>query len=291
MREDEAFDLDPRAVATSFHAAAARYDEVAVLQREVGARLLERLDLIRLTPQTVLDIGCGTGQVTRGLMERYRKARVLGLDLAPGMLLRARKRAPWLRTLHVVCADAASLPLASGSCDLVFSNFTLQWCRDLDRVFAEARRVLRPGGLFLFSTLGPDTLRELREAWAHADGYNHVNAFTDMHDVGDALLRARFADPVMDVERFTLTYADVYALMRELKVLGAHNVSRGRAPGLTGRWRLQAMVAAYERQRRDGVLPATYEVVYGHAWTPTQELATPHGDGVATFPLARLRRR
>ena len=282
---------DAHLVRAAFDAAAARYDDCAVLQREVGTRLLERLDLVKLVPARVLDLGCGTGLHTRALLDRYPQALVCGADLAPAMCARTRARSGWFRRLRAVCADAARLPFADDSLDLVWSNFTLQWCGAPDAVFAEVRRVLRPGGLFLFTTLGPDTLRELRAAWATVDDRPHVNDFTDMHDVGDALVRARLADPVLDVERFTLTYPDVLALMRELKAIGAHNVLDTRARGLTGRGRLAAMSAAYERERRDGVLPASYEVVYGHAWAPAQKLSVDGPGGVATFPLSGLRRR
>jgi malonyl-CoA O-methyltransferase len=142
----------------------------------------------------------------------------------------------------------------------------------------------------MFSTLGPDTLIELRRSWSAVDGFNHVNAFVDMHDIGDALLRARLTDPVMDAERITLTYQDVFGLMRDLKTLGAHNVSHGRARGLTGKGRLGAMKAAYEGFRRDGVLPATYEVVYGHAWAPEASQLRQRDDSAGVFPLNRLRR-
>ncbi|MDX1656163.1 MAG: malonyl-ACP O-methyltransferase BioC [Candidatus Competibacteraceae bacterium] len=290
MTVDDPFQLDKALIRASFDRAAPHYDRVAVLQREVGRRLLERLELIRLEPQRILDAGCGTGTITAGLLRRYRKAQVVALDLALAMLPRARHHAPWLHRPALVCGDAEALPLADGSCDMVFSNLTFQWCADLDRLFGEIRRVLRPGGLLMFSTLGPDTLTELRQSWAAADGYNHVNAFIDMHDVGDALLRAGLCDPVMDAERLTLTYHQVNDLMRDLKVLGAHNVSQGRPHGLTGRGRLRAMSRAYERFRdKDGKLPASYEVVYGHAWGPA--LSHTRADGVAAFPVSRLRRR
>lgn len=268
MSDDNPYVLSKAQLRASFERAAPVYDQVAVLQREVGARLLERLALVHLVPQVVLDVGAGTGNSTQGLARQYRKAQLIALDLAVAMLRQVRRRSPWLRGWQLVCGDVERLPLADASCDLVFSNLTLQWCQDLDSAFAEMRRVLRPGGLLLFSSLGPDTLKELRASWAAADGRTHVNAFMDMHDVGDALLRARFAEPVMDMETLTLTYADARGLMRDLKTLGAHNVTAGRAHGLTGKGRLNAMLAAYEGLRRDGVLPATYEVVYGHAWVP-----------------------
>ncbi len=264
---------DKASARRSFERAADRYDEAAVLQREVATRLLERLDLVRLSPQRILDLGSGTGYCIDGLLARYRKAEVVALDIALPMLRHARRRGRWLRRPRCVCADAERLPFADDSFDLVFSNLMMQWCVDLDATFAELRRVIRPGGLLLFSSFGPDTLKELRAAWGEVDGYAHVNTFLDMHDVGDALLRARFADPVMDVERLTLTYRDVRKLMRELKQIGAHNVTAGRPRGLTGRHRLQRLVEAYERFRHDGLLPATYEIVNGHAWVSEKHLA------------------
>ncbi len=264
---------DKASARRSFERAADRYDEAAVLQREVATRLLERLDLVRLSPQRILDLGSGTGYCIDGLLARYRKAEVVALDIALPMLRHARRRGRWLRRPRCVCADAERLPFADDSFDLVFSNLMMQWCVDLDATFAELRRVIRPGGLLLFSSFGPDTLKELRAAWGEVDGYAHVNTFLDMHDVGDALLRARFADPVMDVERLILTYRDVRKLMRELKQIGAHNVTAGRPRGLTGRHRLQRLVEAYERFRHDGLLPATYEIVNGHAWVSEKHLA------------------
>lgn len=291
MDKERPFRLDKRRVQESFDRAAAGYDEAAVLQREVGNRMLERLEWVRLKPETVLDVGCGTGVSTAALIKKYPKARVIGLDLAPAMLAIARRRAPWLRKPHCLCADAEALPLADASCDLLFSNLTLQWCEDPHRAFREFQRVLRPGGLLMFSTFGPDTLIELRQSWAAADRYNHVNAFFDMHDIGDALLRVGLVDPVVDMERFTLTYRDVGALMQDLKVLGAHNVTSGRSRGLTGKGRLRIVRDTYERFRYDGLLPATYEVVYGHGWAPERALSHPRDDGAAVFPLSRLRSR
>jgi len=260
--------LHKRSLRDAFDRAAERYDEVAVLQREVGERIMERLQLVRISPQTILDVGAGTGVFSQALSRRYAKSRVLALDIAPRMLLRARRRKGWFSRQGFICGDADCLPIASASVDLIFSNFTLQWCGELDRAFAEFRRVLKPGGLLMFSTLGPDTLKELRQSWQAVDGRPHVHQFIDMHDVGDALLRAGLSDPVMDVENFTLAYDDAMQLMRELKIIGAHNAAIDRPPGLTGKGSLKKMLSAYEELRRDGVLPATYEVVYGHAWGP-----------------------
>ncbi len=259
----------------SFASAASGYDMAAVLQREVGQRLLQRLELMKIRPRRILDLGSGTGQCIPDLLVRYKKAEVVALDIALPMLGQARKRKHWLRKPRCVCGDAENLPLAEASFDLVFSNLMLQWCVDLDAVFHELQRVLRPGGLLLFTSFGPDTLRELRESWQQVDGYSHVNAFQDMHDVGDALVRTRFADPVMDVERLTVTYPDVWKLMRELKQIGAHNVTAGRPRGLTGKTRMRRLVAAYERHRSNGVLPASYEIVNGHAWSTSDECGIP----------------
>jgi malonyl-CoA O-methyltransferase len=259
---DDRFQLDRRAVRQSFDRAAGGYDALAVLQREVGSRLAERLNLIAFTPASILDAGAGTGQGARDLAARYPHARIAALDFAPRMLDAIPSSRPR------VCGDIQALPFGDGAFDLVWSNLAVQWLADPDRGFAELGRVLSERGLLLFSTFGPDTLKELRTAWSHVDGFNHVNLFPDMHDLGDALVRAGFAEPVMDVEQLTLTYADIGDLLRDLKGLGAHNVTAGRPRGLTGRARFTALSEAYERFRRDGRLPATWEVVYGTAWAP-----------------------
>ncbi len=279
--------IDKEQARRAFERAAPRYDEVAVLQREIGQRMIERLDYVRLEPRVVLDAGCGTAIATAGLGRRYPDADIVALDFAHGMLRHARGLCGFARAPHWVCGDIEALPLAAGSVDLVYSNAALQWSTDLAGTFADFARVLRPGGLLMFSTFGPDTLTELRAAWAQVDGHSHVSTFPDMHDVGDLLVHARFADPVMDCERLTVTYEAIDDLMRDLKLLGAHNVTAGRARGLTGRRRLAAMRAAYERFRRDGRLPATYEVVYGHAWAPLQRQ---EGPGVTTIPVTVLSR-
>lgn len=265
------------------------------MQREVGARMLERLDLVRVQPAVILDVGAGTGQCSDALARRYPQARVVALDLAVNMLKKNRTRTPLLERWFsnrrgFVCGDAEALPFAPASADMIFSNLTLQWCDDLDLAFREFRRVLKPGGLLMLSTFGPDTLRELRDSWAQVDDFNHVNAFVDMHDIGDALVRARLSAPVMDVEYFTLTYADVPKLMHDLKTLGAHNVTAGRAHGLTGKGRLRHLIAAYEDYRSDGLLPASYEVVYGHAWAPDAAAHSPAAPGEVTIPLEQIRR-
>lgn len=265
--------FDKRLLRRSFERAASTYDAAAVLQHEVCRRMGERLDLIKLQPEIVLDAGSGTGNALPLLRQRYPKARLLALDLALTMLQQGRERAPWWKALFQsssgqVCGDIEQLPLAAGSIGLAWSNLALQWVNDSERAFAEFHRVLAPGGLLMFSTFGPDTLKELRAAYAGVDRHTHVSRFIDLHDIGDILVKRGFADPVMDMEPFTLTYSDVRALMHDLKAIGAHNVTEERPRGLTGKARLAAVTQAYEPLRRDGKLPATFEVVYGHAWKP-----------------------
>jgi len=258
-----------------------------VLQSEVRQVLLERLDLTALDPRVVLDAGAGTGHGARALQRRYPKALVIALDSSLGMLRAAARQRAWLRPFRRLCADASQLPLKDASVDLVISNFMLPWT-DLDATFAELRRVLTPRGLLTFSSLGPDTLRELRSAWAGVDSHTRVHPFIDMHDVGDALIRAGFAGPVLDVERYTLEYAEVRALAADLKALGAHNAATDRPKGLTGRGKFAAMQAAYEVHRRDGRLPATCEVVFGQAWTPVETRARSNaGDSVTLEEMKR----
>jgi malonyl-CoA O-methyltransferase len=175
-----------------------------------------------------------------------------------------------MRRPATVCADLEQLPLATASVDLVYSNAALQWCTDLEGTLRDLRRILRPGGLLMFSTFGPDTLRELRQAWSEVDHEPHVSPFLDMHDIGDMLMKSRFAEPVMDAEYITMTYRNARELMRDIKGIGAHNAMEGRHRGLTGKQRMERFIRAYEQFRSNGRLPSTWEVVYGHAWAPGQ---------------------
>jgi malonyl-CoA O-methyltransferase len=269
--------LDKRQMRRSFDRAAPAYDRAAVLQREVCVRALERLDLVKIDPRGILDAGCGTGFAAQALHKRFPGAMLIELDIAAAMLRVARARGPrWKKWFGAgrdvfVCGDNERLPMRAQCVDLLWSNLAFQWANDPPALFAECRRVLRPGGLLMFTTFGPDTLQELREASA-GDGGIHVNRFIDMHDLGDMMVAAGLADPVMDMEYHTLTYADVRAVMREIKAMGAHNVANGRERGLTGKRALQRIERGYERFRRDGRLPATFEVIYGHAWKPLPRL-------------------
>ena len=289
--------LDSHRVRRAFDRAASNYEAAAFLAREVAARMSERLDLLRAAPRSVLDLGSGTGRDARMLRERYRECRVVELDVSHAMLLQSRESASWWRrgvlrlrgtAMPLVCADMTKLPFAYGTFDMVWSNFVLHWV-DLPRALAEMYRVLRPGGVCMFSTLGPDTLQELRSAYAACDSHVHVNRFVDLHDIGDMLVQARFADPVMDMEYVRVTYADILALLRDLRSAGGGNANFGRPQALSGRRGYQRMSAAYEAHREDGKLPATFEVVYGHAWRPEVERRTPGGEAVITFQPPRGR--
>jgi malonyl-CoA O-methyltransferase len=266
---DDAFHLERDVVGRAFDRASGQYEAAAPLQASVRATLLERVDELAsaLTPAVVLDIGAGTGAATAALRKRFARARVIALDLAEGMLAEAGKHQRLFRRFDRVRADAAQLPFADHSVDIIYSSLMLQWFDDPALVFAEAARVLKPGGLLAFSTFGPDTLRELRAAWDEADPDGvHVNRFIDVLDLGSALQRTGFAEPVLDVDRHRQSCADVFELLRGLQAIGAHNVNAGRPRALTGRRRFETMVAAYERSRAPAGLPATWEVVYGVAW-------------------------
>ena len=268
--EDE-YCLEKRLVRRAFDRAADRYDDAAVLQREVGDRMLSRLEYVRIDPGLILDAGSGTGKGRRDLSARFPRAEVVELDLSCAMLERARPQHPWWKRPFSaaplqVCGDIERLPFRSASLGMIWSNLALQWCGDLDAAFSRFSGALETGGLLMFSTFGPDTLKELRGAFSGMDGHVHVNRFIDMHDIGDALLRAGFADPVVDMECITMTYRDVRSVMVDLKAIGAHNVMAGRPRGLFGKSAWRKVQENYGRLAKDGLLPATFEIVYGHAW-------------------------
>jgi malonyl-CoA O-methyltransferase len=296
----DAYHLDKARVRASFDRAALTYDAAAVLQAEVRTRMLDRLDFVKVAPQAILDAGCGTGRVNIALARRFNNSRIISLDIAMGMLRKARasqsvtqaiRRVFGLSRQSLLCGDIEDLPLADSSVGLVWSSLALQWCNDLDLAFQEAHRVLQPEGLIMFSTFGPDTLKELRQA-ANADPEHiHVSRFIDMHDIGDALVRAGFTAPVLDVERFVLTYDDVIDVMRDLKAIGAHNAAQGRSRGLQGRGFLKKLTENYEQFRSECKLPATFEVVYGHAWKPQPKFRPEDGSVPIAMPISRGSRK
>jgi malonyl-CoA O-methyltransferase len=286
---DEFF-LDPRTVRRSFDRASRTYDTAAAVQGEIRTRMLERLDIVRLQPTAVLDLGAGTGHASRELKRRYPSAQVIALDSSLAMLRASAPQQRFLRRFAPVCGDAHRLPVRSQSFDLVLSNLLLEWCHEPDAVFGEVARVLRPKGLFTFTTVGPDTLKEVRELWRGVDPFTHVHRFIDMHDFGDALLRAGFAEPVMDTERLTVTYRDLSTLLDEIRGSGARNIAQGRPHGLTGRARGALVRSRSEELVRNGPLRISVEVIHGHAWSVGERISRRVGDEVLV-PFERLRTR
>ena len=288
--------LDPRQVRRNFARAAAAYDGAAVLQREIAARMLERLDYIKADPARVLDLGCGTGASLTALSERYPKAQVLGADLSPAMLRiahakrrRLRWQLPFLRggETALLAGDARYLPLRSATVGFAWSNLMLHWLDDPLAALREMHRVLEVGGLLMFSAFGPDTLKELRGSFT--DGRAHAHRFVDMHDYGDMLVECGFADPVMDVEGVTLTYPTLDDLLRDLRHGGGACALSSRCRGLTGHAAWRAVRGAYAKLVRDGRFPATVEVIYGHAWK-APATKTADGRGIVRFdPKQRAR--
>ena len=265
-----------------------------MLAREVEARMLERLQYIKLEPGRILDAGCGDGHGAKRLAERYPGAQVLALDFALPMLQAARSQDPWLRRVlkrarvDYLCADFAAAPLPAANVDLAWSNLALHCAGDPQPALKELRRVLKVGGLLMFSCYGPDTLKELRNAFAARDAAPHVHGFVDMHDLGDMLSVCGYSAPVMDMEVITLTYADAEALLADLRATGQQNVLAERRRGLTGKGVLEGMRAAYEQLRRDGRLPASFEIVYGHAWKAQPRL-TEDGRAIVTMHAPRAK--
>jgi malonyl-CoA O-methyltransferase len=285
---DEFF-VDVRAVRRAFDRAAPTFDAAAAVHSEIRARLMERLDVVRLQPERVLDLGAATGHGARALQDRYPRAQVIAFDLSSRMLRQSKRQQRWLRRFQRVAGDAHRLPLRDLSIDMIFSNLMLQWSSDPDAVLNEARRVIRPQGLFTFATLGPDTLKELRGAWSQVDGHTHVHRFIDMHDLGDALMRAGFAEPVMDTQRLTITYADPKTLLRELRDTGSSNLAQGRRRGLAGRRIAKSFEEQHAQTVQDARWPITLELVFGHAWAG--EPRSPVRRGESRVPVSSIGKR
>ncbi len=277
------------AITKNFNRAAYTYNQAAIIHQEVGTRLLERLDLIKLEPNVILDLGSGTGFFAQKLTDKYPKAHIIKLDIAKSMLQFSNQNH---FAQHVaVCSDGECLPFKSRSVDFVFSNCVFHWFSDLQRALAEIHRVLKPEGLLLFSTFGPDTLKELRECFSTIDCNTHVNTFIDMHHIGDMLLQTQFLDPVMDMEMITITYKKCLDLIRDLKKTGENYVIRQKRIGLNPKDTLDKLINAYEYYRTsESVLPATFEVIYGHAWcSGNTRLHQANNEGIIHFPIADLK--
>jgi malonyl-CoA O-methyltransferase len=281
---EDPWDLDPAAVRAGFERASRRFEQADAVHAEARQRLLERLDWVKLTPALVVDLGSALGEGAAALARRYPEARVLAVDRSPGMLRRARRRQR--HGLWPVTGDALRLPLPDACVDLLFANLLLPWVSDLAGLFGEWARVLRPGGVVTFSSLGPDTLHELAQAWAAVDQGPHVHGFFDMHDVGDSLLRSGLVEPVLDVDHLSVTYKSVAHLARELKACGGQNATLGRRRTLTGRHRWQAMVDQYPRTGEPNPIHATVELVFGQAWG--RGVSSPADGQVASIPVTDI---
>jgi malonyl-CoA O-methyltransferase len=277
-------------ICNAFNAHAFEYEKVARVQKEIGERLFERLDMLIMSPKYILDLGCGTGFFTKMLRKRYPKACIVGLDIAQMMLKQAKKSQTYFKSWSLVQADMLSMPFPSGLFDLVFANQAIHWGMPLGGMMRELNRVMNAKGCLMFTTLGPDTFRELRDAWATVNEYAHTNAFKDMHELGDVLLAEHFIDPVVDMEILEVHYASLSKLLRALKTQGVRNIHPNRNPGLTGRQafgRFEAAMAGFRTEQ--GQFPLTYEVVYGHAWKGLLNRTT---EGTETFfPISQLLRK
>lgn len=287
--------FDRRRLQHSFGRAAAGYAEVALLQRESESRLLEQLDALgERAPARVLDVGSGPGRASGVMKGRWPRSEVVALDIALPMLGQVPKQTRFWRPIHRVCGEAALLPFADASFDLIFSNLCLQWVPELPVALAEFRRVLRPEGLLLFTTFGPDTLLELRQAYLDAgESQPPLSPFAAIQQVGDALIGAGFRNPVLERENFRLQYAEVMDLMRELRAIGAGDARSGRPRGLGGKSRQARMIRAYEAQREaDGRVPSTWEVIAAMAWAPPPGVPRREAAAdIATFPADSIPRR
>ena len=287
-------DIKKHRVCDDFARAAQSYDEAAVVQYEVCERALQRVDMLELKPASVLDVGCGTGRCLPGLASRFPHSLLLACDLAMPMLLQCRRQLAGSGPEHLVCCDAEQMPFAEASVDLLFSTSTFQWCVDLPRVLAECGRVLRTGGVLVFTTFGPDTLLQLRRSFARVDDFPHVHEFIDMHHIGDMMVEAGFADPVVDMEMIDIQYPSVQLLLRDLKATGSQAKfadSRSTPAGLMGKQKFHSLLDAYEAYRQEnGLLPASYEVIYGYARKPDDQVFTAARSGEVRVPVSGIRK-
>jgi malonyl-CoA O-methyltransferase len=277
---------EPRAARRAFDRAAASFDSASFVHDETRGRLLERLELIRLEPRVAVDLGCATGQSAAALAARFPRAHVLALDSSRRMLSAAGMRCAGACT--GIAADAMRLPLRDGAVDLLFANLVLPWTRP-DVALGEAARVLTAGGVFMFATLGPDTLGEVRRAFAAVDTKLHVHAAFDLHDLGDLCMAAGLAEPVLDVDRLRVTYGSVTNLLRDLRSVGAVSLAGGRRRTFTGARRWRAFEAALARDV-DGRFEVTVELILGQAWGQGPPRSRRSASGEVTVPLESVRR-
>lgn len=276
-------------ISKAFNKHAAEYELAAKVQHEIGERLFERLQYLKISPQRILDLGCGPGMFSRELALMYPKAQIVGLDLAQAMLLQAKKKQSWRRKWSLVTADMSHMPFPSGVFDLVFANQVIHWGNPQAQVFREINRVMNVNACFMFTTLGPDTFKELKTAWSGANEFQHVNEFVDMHDIGDSLMAEHFLEPVMDMELLAVHYETLPKLLNSLQAQGVRNINPQRNQGLTGKKSWQQFERNYGTlQTSNGKYPLTYEVVYGHAWKGEQRKTN---NGIETLiPLSQIKK-
>ena len=283
----------------AFSRAASGFKQADFLHREIRDRLLSRLPGVRIEPDWVMDLGAGNASAAESLLQAFPGSRIIALDFSREMLAEANTKPSSQATLSddsrtrpiaAICGDAQRLPIADQSIDLIFSNLLLQHCLDPLSVLTEARRILRFPGLFTFTTLGPDSFRELREAWAGADNFSHIALCMDMHNLGDALIHAGFAEPVMYAEKLTITYQSLARAISDLRRVGSINATIDRNPGLTGRQAWQRLTDGYELFRNaDGKLPVTVEIIYGLAWSGQPDSGMQLSDGEFEIPVEDVR--
>lgn len=274
-------------ICKAFNDHALQYEQAAIIQHEIGERLFERLGYLKIKPRYILDLGCGPGTFSQRLKKYYPQAEIVGFDLAHIMLKQARSKQGWRHKWSLVNGDMTSMPFTAGLFDLVFANQVIHWSHSLTDVMSELNRVMSPQGCLMFSTLGPDTFIELKQAWAAVDKHTHVNDFVDMHDLGDCLLAEHFVDPVVDMELLTAHYSTLSLLLQALKSQGVRNIHSARNRGLTGKRSWYAFEQAFGAFcTEQGKFPLTYEVVYGHAWKGEQRRM---GKGTETIiPVEQL---
>jgi malonyl-CoA O-methyltransferase len=258
--------LNSKHIRRRFERSASGFDKADFVHAATRDGLLARIEPLLIQAKTVVDLGTATGTANRLLNKRFPKARVIAIDIAHNMLQKARKRKSWLAKTSFAQADATALPFANESIDVIFCNQLLPWFENPDPVFSEVARVLTKGGVFAFATLGPDSLQEISRAWRQVDDQAHVSRFPDMHDLGDGLVNAGLVDPVLDVDRLSITYKNTEALFRDLTASGARNALRQRHPALTGKQRFKAMTSALEETAVNGDIVLDMELVFGHCW-------------------------
>ena len=246
----------------SFDAKSSSYDEHSFVQKEVSERMIKRLKFLKSKPLNILDIGCGTGYLSNLISQYLPNSNIVCMDFSYEMVSQCKNKNIKLEPL---VADAEYMPFKTSTFDLVISSFTLHWCQQIDKIFSDIFRILKNDGNFMFTTVGPDTLKELRNAYKLIDNYEHINTFNDMHDYGDILLSSGFHDPVMDVERLIIEYKNFNEILKSLRKTGASTVIYNESK-FTAKKSLKDLENYYKKNSENGLFPVTYEMIYGVAW-------------------------